>query len=199
VRKTPDDFLFSIKAYQGLTHERDNPDFALFARSLRPLAEMGKLGCVLSKFPNSFQASLPNREFLHRLRDGLNALPVVVEFRSATWVTEATLDLLRRLDLGFCCVDEPRLPGLMPSVTAVTGSLAYVRFHGRNSAKWYNHKEAWERYDYTYSGEDFLEWVPKLQRLDASVPLTLVYFNNHFAGQAVRGARDLGQLLLDNA
>ena len=40
------------------------------------------------------------------------------------------------------------------------------------------------------------EWVPKLRELDAQVDLTLVYFNNHYVGQAVKGARDLGQLLL---
>ena len=44
--------------------------------------------------------------------------------------------------------------------------------------------------------EELREWVPKLQELDAEAPLTLVYFNNHFRGQAVHGARDLGQLLL---
>jgi hypothetical protein len=38
--------------------------------------------------------------------------------------------------------------------------------------------------------------VPKLRELDAEASLTLVYFNNHFRGQAVHGARDLGQLLL---
>jgi uncharacterized protein YecE (DUF72 family) len=197
VQKTPPGFLFSVKAYQGLTHERENPDYALFAMSLGPLVASGKLGCVLAQFPNSFHASAANRRLLHGLRHGLSGLPVVVEFRNAEWVSEATFELLHRLDLGFCCVDEPRLPGLMPPVAAVTGRVAYVRFHGRNSAKWYNHKEAWERYDYTYSVGELREWIPRLRRLDADAPLTLVYFNNHFAGQAVRGARDLGQLLVE--
>ncbi len=44
--------------------------------------------------------------------------------------------------------------------------------------------------------DELREWVPKLRELDAEVPLTLIYFNNHFRGQAVHGARDLGQLLL---
>jgi len=197
IRKSPAGFLFSVKAHRGLTHERENPDLASFADSLAPLLESGKLGCVLAQFPYSFHASPSNREYLHWLRHGLSEFPVVVEFRNAGWVTQATLDLLRQLDLGFCCVDEPRLPGLMPPVVVATGPVAYVRFHGRNSAKWYNHKEAWERYDYTYSPEELREWVPKLRQLDTSAPLTLVYFNNHFAGQAVRGARDLGQLLLE--
>ena len=197
IRKTPPGFLLSVKAYRGLTHERDEPKYAPFAASLTPLLESGRLGCVLAQFPFSFHACAPNRDFLHGLRDGLSGIPVVVEFRNAGWVTQETQDLLHRLDLGFCCVDEPRLPGLMPPLAVATGRVAYVRFHGRNSARWYDHKEAWERYDYTYSSEELRGWIPKLRQLDASAPLTLVYFNNHFVGQAVRGARLLGQLLLE--
>ena len=111
-------------------------------------------------------------------------------------MTPQTFELLRSLALGFCSVDEPRIKGLMPPVAVATGPVAYVRFHGRNAAKWYAHTEAWERYDYTYSTEELREWAPKLRELDAGAPLTLVYFNNHFRGQAVHGARDLGQLLL---
>ena len=196
VRKSPDGFLFSVKAHQGLTHEREQPDFAGFVAALGPLVEAGRLGCVLAQFPNSFRASAENRDYLKRVREGLGGLPVVVEFRNAAWVSEGTFDLLRTLGLGFCCVDEPRLQGLMPPLAVATGSVGYVRFHGRNAAKWYNHKEAWERYDYTYSGEELKEWLPRLRRLDSQAQTTLVYFNNHFQGQAIRGARDLKQLLL---
>lgn len=196
VRRTPDDFLFSVKAFQGLTHEREAPDFAPFVAAVRPLAQAGKLGCVLAQFPYSFHPTPDNRAYLSRLREGLGDLPVVVEFRNAAWVNQATFDLLRSLGMGYCSVDEPRLKGLMPPVAVATSQIAYVRFHGRNAARWYDHQEAWERYNYTYSAAELREWVPKLRQLDQAAPLTLVYFNNHFGGQAVKGARDLGQLLL---
>jgi len=194
--KTPDDFLFSVKAYQGLTHEREEPDFAPFVAALWPLVEAGKLACVLAQFPYSFHPTADNRAYLRRLRDGFGDLPAVVEFRNAGWVGQPAFDLLRSLKLGFCCVDEPRLKGLLPPVAVATAPVAYVRFHGRNAAKWYNHEQAWERYNYTYSPAELAEWEPKLRELDAAAELTLVYFNNHYVGQAVRGARDLGQLLL---
>jgi uncharacterized protein YecE (DUF72 family) len=197
VAKTPPGFLFSIKAYRGLTHERECPDYEGFLAALLPLDESGKLGCVLAQFPYSFHATAANRTYLGQLKEGLKRVPVVVEFRNAGWMSQSTLDLLRELDLGFCCVDEPKLPGLLPPIAVATGPVAYVRFHGRNSAKWYDHKEAWERYDYSYTVQELREWLPKLRQLDTSASLTLVYFNNHFAGQAVRGARDLSQLLLD--
>ncbi len=196
IRRTPDDFLFSVKAFQGLTHEREQPDFAAFVAAVHPLVEAQRLACVLAQFPYSFHPDPANRAYLGRLRDGLADLPVVVEFRDAAWVRESTFELLRGLNLGFCSVDEPRLPGLMPPVAVATGPVAYVRFHGRNAARWYDHQEAWQRYDYAYSLDELREWVPRLRQLDRAAPLTLVYFNNHHNGQAVRSARDLGQLLL---
>jgi uncharacterized protein YecE (DUF72 family) len=195
-RKTPDSFLFSVKAFQGLTHEREQPDFAGFVAAVQPLVQAGKLACILAQFPYSFHPTPANRDYLKQLRDGLSDLPAVVEFREAGWLNQETFDLLRSLRLGFCSVDEPRLKGLMPPVAIATGPVAYVRFHGRNAAKWYNHQEAWERYNYTYSIDELREWAPQIRQLDAAAELTLVYFNNHYAGQAVRGARDLGQLLL---
>jgi uncharacterized protein YecE (DUF72 family) len=160
------------------------------------LVEAGRLACVLAQFPYSFHPSPENRDYLQRLRAGLAGLPVVVEFRTAGWVAQGTFDLLRSLNLGFCSVDEPRLPGLMPPVAAATGPVAYVRFHGRNAARWYNHQQAWERYNYAYAQDELREWLPRLRQLDTTAALTLVYFNNHYVGQAVKAARDLGQLLL---
>lgn len=194
--KTPAGFTFSVKAHQALTHEREQPDFAPFAAAVQPLAEAGKLACILAQFPYSFHPTAGNRDYLRRVRDGLGDLPAVIEFRHTGWVNEGTFELLRALGLGYCCVDEPRLQGLLPPVAAATGPVAYVRFHGRNAAKWYQHEQAWERYNYTYAPAELQEWLPKLRQLDAAAELTLVYFNNHYAGQAVRGARDLGQLLL---
>ena len=196
VGKAPADFCFSVKAYQELTHVREHPDFAPFVAGIQPLVEAGKLGCVLAQFPFSFHLTPQNRDYLKRLRDGFGDLPVVVEFRNAAWAAGPIYELLRTLRLGFCCVDEPRLKGLMPPVVVVTGPVAYVRFHGRNAAKWYDHAQAWERYNYTYASHELHEWTPRLRQLDAAAELTLVYFNNHYAGQAVCGARDLGQLLL---
>lgn len=196
VDRTPADFLFAVKAHQNLTHERERPDFAAFVDAIRPLAEARKLACVLAQFPYSFHPTAENRDYLKRVRDGFGDLPAAVEFRHAGWLGQGTFDLLRSLGLGFCCVDEPRLSGLLPPVAAATGPVAYVRFHGRNAAKWYNHQQAWERYDYTYAADELRGWLLKLRQLDAAAPLTLVYFNNHYAGQAVRGARELGQMLL---
>src|SRR5436189_199043 len=90
-----------------------------------------------------YPADLPNREALANFRAALPDLPVVIEFRNSGWVSEETFTLLRELELGFCCVDEPRLKGLMPPVVTATSPIGYVRFHGRNAAKWWQHEQAY--------------------------------------------------------
>jgi uncharacterized protein YecE (DUF72 family) len=195
--KVPAGFLFTLKASGELTHERtDNKAaFAQFVTALAPLIEADKFGCVLAQFPYSFHATEANRDYLCFLREHLGDLPVVVEFRNAQWLTSETFALLQENHLGFCCVDEPRLQGLIPPVAEVTAETAYVRFHGRNAAKWWQHEEAWERYDYTYSDEELLEWVPKIKALAAQAERTFVFANNHWQSQAVGTARQLRMLL----
>ena len=196
-RKVPDDFLFTLKANKAMTHERqENQEvFRQFAEALSPWLEQSKLGCILAQFPSSFRVSAGNRDYLKLLRERLADLPVVVEFRHAGWVSPATFELLRELNLGFCCVDQPSFKSLMPPVAQLTSNVAYVRFHGRNYEKWWKHKEAWERYDYTYKIEELREWVPRIREMDGEAEIAFVFANNHWRGQAVDTARQLRMLL----
>ncbi len=195
--KTDDGFLFVIKANQEMTHKRqDNAAvFERFCQVLEPLIAVDKLGCILAQFPNSFKPDATNREYLELFRDRVGELPVVVEFRNARWLTEEVFDLLRRLDFGFCCVDEPPLPNLVPPLSIATSRIGYVRFHGRNSAKWWQHDHAWERYDYTYSPEELAEWVPRIKKLDEATETTFVFANNHWHAQAIDTVRQLRSML----
>jgi uncharacterized protein YecE (DUF72 family) len=195
--KTGDGFLFTVKATQELTHKRDGNAalFDQFVDALRPLIEAGKFGCILAQFPFSFQPSPANSSYLRSLPGRFKGLPVVIEFRNAGWINESTFGLLEESQLGFCCVDEPPLKGLMPPIARATSSVAYVRFHGRNSQKWWDHDQAWERYDYTYSTQELEEWVPRIKTLDAAAEHTFLFANNHWHGQAVDTARQLRLLL----
>jgi uncharacterized protein YecE (DUF72 family) len=196
VDRTPENFRFSVKAHRSLTHERKKPDFNAYIESLSPLIESGKLASVLAQFPHSFHPTPANRDYLLRLHEGLSELPVVIEFRDSAWISEETFNQLETLGLGYCCVDEPQLKGLMPPVTHASGPVAYVRFHGRNAERWWQHEHAWERYDYTYSEPELADWVPRIKELEAVAPLTLVYANNHYRGQSVDTLRKLERLLV---
>ena len=195
IRKTPDDFLFTMKAHRSITHERSDPDFKAFRAAVQPLLDHRRLAAILAQFPHSFHPHEENRDYLLTLRQGLLDLPVVVEFRDSQWVTDETFAMLEELQFGYCCVDEPQLPRLMPPVAKATSDIAYVRFHGRNAEKWWQHDHAWERYDYTYSKDDLVDWIPRIKALNTAAPLTLVYANNHYRGQSVDTLRKLENIL----
>lgn len=197
-RKTPPGFVFTVKAHKALTHERP-ANFAEFARrflfALQPLVAAGKLGAVLLQFPYSFRHTPENGRYLAALSRLLFPVPAAVEFRHQSWTGRAAWDLLRELGLGYTCVDEPALRGLPGPAVACTAPVAYVRFHGRNAAKWWHHEQAYERYDYLYTEEELREWVPGIRSLANEAERVFVAFNNHYRGQAVINARMLRDML----
>jgi uncharacterized protein YecE (DUF72 family) len=73
--------------------------------------------------------------------------------------------------------------------------VSYLRFHGRNAAKWFNHKEAWERYDYLYNREELAQWVPKIHEMADASDDMYVFFNNCHRGQAAVNAAQMQELL----
>ena len=195
--KTGPDFQFIIKANSAMTHQRDaSPaDFTDFAAALQPLQEADKIGGVLAQFPYSFYANSENVGYLRRFRENLPDVPVVIEFRNRQWITKKTFEFLRGLDFGFCCVDQPRFDSLVPPVAEVTSDIGYLRFHGRNHQKWFNHDEAWERYDYLYSEEELGEWLQKVADMTEQAETVYVVFNNHYQGQAVQNALQFTEML----
>jgi uncharacterized protein YecE (DUF72 family) len=197
VEKTGEGFLFCLKANQQMTHQQEDnaPIFEAFCQVLEPIAATGKLGCILAQFPYSFRLNRRNWDYLKLLRERLDELPVVVEFRNAQWLRSDMFDWLRQQNLGFCCVDEPQLPNLLPPMAEATNKISYVRFHGRNSAKWWQHEQAYERYDYSYTPEELSEWLPKIQKLDSIAEKTFIFANNHWRGQAVSTIRQLRVML----
>jgi len=194
--ETPESFLFAVKAYKGLTHERqDTGEFTAFLTGLRPLVQARRLICVLAQFPYSFHNTKENREYVLSLRHRLAGLPVAVEFRSRDWGQSGTFNLLRTAGLAYVAVDEPRLKGLLPPLVHATADFSYVRFHGRNAAKWFQHEQSYERYAYHYSEAELKEWLPRLRAMEEATERVYVAFNNHYQGGAVVAARDLKALL----
>ena len=130
------------------------------------------------------------------MQHDLDGLPLVVEFRNARWLKVEVFQWLRKQEIGFCCVDEPQLPNLIPPVAEATSKIAYVRFHGRNKEKWWQPEQAWERYDYTYKAEELKEWLPRIKKLDSAAEKTFIFANNHWKAQSVTTVRQL-QMMLD--
>jgi uncharacterized protein YecE (DUF72 family) len=200
-RQTPEGFVFTVKAHQDITHTRkgDPGPFVQFRTAVAALGEEGKLGAVLLQFPHSFRNVKDNVYYLLHCIRQLHRLPLVVEFRNGDWLTQRTLSMLREWEVGFCNVDMPKLPGLVPKTAFVTSPVAYVRFHGRNAAKWWEHTHAWERYDYMYSAAELEEWMDHLLQMKEQAEKLFVFANNHWQGQAVATARQIRMLLEQQA
>ena len=201
--KTPDGFHFTVKAHRSMTHEIPQGEkerkeiFGRFREALTPMVKTGKLGCVLVQFPWSFRPGPRERSYVFSWPQRLPDVPLVVEFRHTDWLVHDIFQDLIRHQMGFCCVDEPRLPGLLPALALATSAVAYVRYHGRNARKWWKHETVSHRYDYLYAPEELQEWVGRIQSLTAQANITYVMFNNCHEGHAATNARMMQVLLED--
>lgn len=196
VERTPAGFRFAIKAHKSLTHEVGadwRQAAASYRQSVEILAERQRLVCVLLQLPYSFHHTPDNRQYLSKLIDALQPLPLAVEFRNNEWSGPRVYEELERRAVASVMLDQPELPGLPAAAEMVTGGLAYFRLHGRNEANWWQGDNV-SRYDYLYSVEELGQIQARLRRLAKSATL-YVAFNNHAAGKAVRNARELKKLL----
>ena len=195
-RKTPPGFRFLVKLHQSMTHEltRDTAIYSEFRAALAPLRAADKFDGLLAQFPWGFKRTPAALDHLGALRDLLPGDPLFVEFRHDSWNTPDLAPWLKQRALGYCAVDEPALPGLMPPVTHLTADDAYVRFHGRNEATWWG-RSGGDRYDYNYAESELREWVKKIGDLATQARRTYLFFNNCHAGQAARNAKLMQELL----
>ena len=217
-RKTPDGFRFIVKLNQAMTHEY-SAEPALYSRFLdvlQPLKAAGKFHGLLAQFPWAFRRDERSKAHLERLHTLLPDEPLWVEFRHDSWMHPKLAAWLAERSLGYCAVDEPALPGLVPPVTHVTNGIGYVRFHGRNTKHWWDTARLPRggvaadarasaprgtgrgdqlRYDYNYSERELTEWITRINELAKQAKQTYLFFNNCHAGQAARNAKLMEELL----
>ncbi len=188
-RYTPDDFVFSLKLPQVMTHEKKlelrkgvETDLVRFLSLMKPLISTGKMGPVLIQLPPSF--SYEND--LDRLKGFLGMVPedvrFAVEFRHPSWLRDDVWSLLRSRNVANTIVDEP----LLPPDAIVTADFAFIRWHGRGSRPWYN---------YRYSQSELAAWAPKVKDVTSRAKKTYGYFNNHFRGFAVENSLNMIAML----
>ncbi len=195
LRKTPPDFMFSVKLPGHVTHEgwRKGLDVSVvedYKNAIKPMEEEGRLLSHLAQFPYAFKFSEEGLKYLKRLGDQVR--PLAVEFRHRSWDRKETYDFLRENGLTYVIVDEPQIADLFPYKPFATSDTAYFRFHGRNE-KWF--EEGAERYDYLYSDEDLKRFALDVKEMSKKVGKVLVYFNNCHRGQAVENALKTKEIL----
>ncbi|MBI5836153.1 MAG: DUF72 domain-containing protein [Candidatus Eisenbacteria bacterium] len=195
-RKTPPGFEFMVKLHQDMTH-RGSTDPSLyreFLAALEPLRESGKLKGLLAQFPWAFRYAPESLRHLDFLRNAFPDDPLHVEFRRDEWDRPDVFGLLRERGIGYCCVDEPALPGLVPPRAVATTGTGYVRLHGRNAANWWG-RGGGDRYDYDYNEAELREWLHRIRELASQAARTYVFFNNCHAGHAAANAMLMQEML----
>jgi uncharacterized protein YecE (DUF72 family) len=174
--------------------------WTMHIEALRPLAEAGKLGCVLFQFPPWFRKARASVDYLREVRDRL-PWTVAVEFRGGGWMEEErqsrTLELLEQLGLAYVSVDEPQgFPSSTPPVVASTAQLAVIRLHGHNAETWEKPNiTAAERFRYLYSEDELRGWVQPVRTLAENAEQVHVLMNNCYRDYAVRNAWQMAALL----
>ncbi|HXG23450.1 MAG TPA: DUF72 domain-containing protein [Chthonomonadales bacterium] len=177
----PAGFLYAVKASRLITHYRKLEDVA---EPLQNLLERARrlgphLGPMLYQLPPRWPCNLSRlREFLALLPTGLEH---VFEFRDPSWCCMEVRDLLTERGIGFCIHD---LHGFECPLW-VTGSVAYIRFHGPGQA----------RYTGRYDMESLQIWAERIDAYRRGGCCVYAYFNNDYAGHAITNARELRGLL----
>ena len=213
--RTPEDFVFDVKAYGELTwHHRDDAGqmiaphadtFAAFSAMIEPMRVAGKLGAVLFQFPPWFTFDEDRLEYFATVREMLPQDTIAVEFRHRSWVDGGNADETRAAlsdnRLAFCAVDEPQVgSGSVPPVVMLTDpAFSMVRFHGRNRKTWYgkNLQSSRDRFDYLYTQAELTPWAERVKRIAERLGRGQVHViaNNNAANYGIVNALDLQGLL----
>lgn len=194
--KTSGSFEFIVKLNKESTHERKNAFEAIEAlqKSVTPLIKKQKLKGFLAQFPFSFRNTGENRLFLKNVKEKCGDVPLFVEFRHSSWLKQAVYDFIESLNVHYCCVDEPDLPGLIPHQDVSTAGIGYVRFHGRNKTTWWDSSKG-DRYDYLYTKDELTGWIERIREINRKSDKTYLFFNNCYMGNAIRSAKMMAEII----
>jgi uncharacterized protein YecE (DUF72 family) len=179
-RRTPDGFVFSVKASRYITHVRKLKNagdaWERFYTNARSLGD--KLGPVLFQFPANWGVAE------NRLASFLELLPrkirAVFEFRHSSWFEPDIYDLLRRHNAALCQARSAN----WPSTDTVTASFVFIRMHGSRPT-----------YGSRYSTEELRDEAARIRGYLGNGSDVYVYFNNDAQAFAVDNARELRELL----
>lgn len=181
-RRLPSDFLLTVKAPGALTHVKRlyGPEPWL-TRIKGGLSRLGpNRGVLLVQLPPG--AAIDESRLAYFLAHVPPALRVAVEFRNASWNTEAVFHLLERHGAAYCVMSGARLPCILRA----TAPFVYVRLHGPDTHSLYAG---------SYSDDDLRWWSDRIREWDGAGRDVFVYFNNDGEGNAVRNALTLKRLV----
>ena len=116
---------------------------------------------------------------------------MAVELRHKSWSDDKnTAILLRRNNIAWVNIDEPRFLSSISPEFPLTGGIAYFRFHGRNAETWWSGDNE-TRYKYLYQEHEIKSLAERVRETAGHASLVFAFFNNHWKGYAPRNAVDM--------
>lgn len=151
--QTPEDFVFTVKGHQKITHIKRLKDVEepldLFFRSIEALGS--RLGAVCWQLPGNLKFDAARMEaFLHQLPKDIRQ---AIEVRSATFATPAFTELLRTHNVALVIADTADWP-----YVDQTADFTYCRLQGAPGK---------ERYE----PDDLDAWADRFQALSEGKPI----------------------------
>ena len=192
VQRTPDDFVFSLKMPQEVTHERRLRDADdLTSQFFDRIRELGdKLGPVLIQLSQDFApAELPAvAQFLPKLPHDIR---FAMEFRQRGWIHDGLLALLAEHNVALALADARWIPRkqMMALAARPTADFLYVRWMGPDSSLVDFSRIQIDR------TREMESWTALLAPLAEAGRDVYGYVNNHFSGHAPATLRDLQRLV----
>lgn len=177
----PDSFLFTIKLWRRITHEKRLADCGdEVRRVIEAVSALStKRGPLLVQLPPSMRCDpiLLDRflAVLHQTAADVS-WRIAVEFRNTGWLCRAVHDVLDRHGAALCLADMPRCPVTEPNAAP----FVYVRRHGPGG-----------RYRGRYAEEHVAADAARVRQWLNQGRDVYVYFNNDIEGHAVDNARQL--------
>jgi uncharacterized protein YecE (DUF72 family) len=129
--QTGDDFRFSFKAPQRITHIKRLKDasdaLSAFYSALLPVIRAGRLGVILFQLPPNLKAETARlASFLKEAAPENTSTPrIAFEFRHSSWFASETFELLRQHQAALCVAESDELE--TPDVTTAPFSCYRLR------------------------------------------------------------------------
>jgi uncharacterized protein YecE (DUF72 family) len=161
-KKTPENFVVSVKAPREITHYKKFIDCDALLTDFYAVCKSGlktKLGPILFQLPPSFQYTPEKLNLIISQMDV--EFDNEIEFRHPSWWIPEVWEELAKNNISFCSVSHPQLP----ETIFTTFPIIYIRLHGQ-SKMFYSE----------YSTDD-LKIINDILIQNSTKPC-FVYFNN---------------------
>ena len=191
-KKTPENFTFSLKLPQEITHDLRlrKPSFEILEEFCERALELKeKLAIVLIQMPPNFEG---NKENAQNLREFLKQLPkeirFAIEFRHRDWMINWTFEELNKTGVALCFCEGSWIPRelMFEASGKLKTPFSYVRFMGERDL---------EKFDQIYRHQDvnLQIWADEIEKIEAKEKF--IYFSNFYEGHAPESSNKLKQLL----